>query len=765
MASVQGEINRIATAKSDIESAIEYCGVDVPNTALISTYADYIRAIPAAIYATLNYDKVGEADKYIESISQSNGIISATTGGLASTTKSGLMSKADKIKLNDIAEGADSVSFSRELTSGVKIGTITINGTDTILYGRDTWVANTKDKDGYVSAPTASNANKVWKTDSSGNPGWRTDSDTTYSTFIKSGSTAKEGLVPKPDTTAGTSKYLREDCKWVTPPNYYPKRKFDTGLQLTDTSDSTNYADGSIYVPKASASSLGVIRTNYATSGKNYKLAVNANGDAYTNVPWTDTNYYASAFSWTAGSTSGPTGTLTMQNTDDVTFPAIPSASSDASGIVTTAAQTFAGVKSFSNAVKILNGNDLSLQASSSTATDPGDVVFTNSSGSELMRLWYDSSNSTVNKRFCVRFASGTAYSVLHTGNSSVTLSGQTLTVNIGGTSKSLTNYYPTRDFSSGLKITTTSDSTNYPSGTIYVPYATTTQAGVVTTAEQEFAGKKIFTNAAILGGAGSTSITYSNAALTIGTVNRSGTANSYYPGIAFNHMYTYSNGSGWRNHAHAWIGLRLTSTSGSELSALTFATQSSTTTGSALTEHMCITPDGVVAVGTKSPGTTYKMYVNGSLYATNLYGSKLQDINTNYLLFYVGRVYKAPGGTSAYATYGMYGFSMTCAKNRVGRYIITVTNNTGKTVYLHTPTVIPVFGDWGSGSCYESPFAYLDHNYTYQFPSSVSTGSTKQFAVICGKIHTQGSWNTGDFTKSNDDGGFNCCVYATWGY
>ena len=46
-----------------------------------------------------------------------------------------------------------------------------------------------------------------------------TDNNTTYKNFVKSGSTAAAGLVPKPSTTAGTTKYLREDCTWQVPPN------------------------------------------------------------------------------------------------------------------------------------------------------------------------------------------------------------------------------------------------------------------------------------------------------------------------------------------------------------------------------------------------------------------------------------------------------------------------------------------------------------------------------------------------------------------
>lgn len=38
-------------------------------------------------------------------------------------------------------------------------------------------------------------------------------------TFVKSGSSAAGGLVPKPPTTAGTTKYLREDGTWQVPPD------------------------------------------------------------------------------------------------------------------------------------------------------------------------------------------------------------------------------------------------------------------------------------------------------------------------------------------------------------------------------------------------------------------------------------------------------------------------------------------------------------------------------------------------------------------
>ena len=50
---------------------------------------------------------------------------------------------------------------------------------------------------------------------SSGTAAW--GNPTTYSTFVKSGTGAADGLVPSPGTTAGTTKFLCEDATWKVP--------------------------------------------------------------------------------------------------------------------------------------------------------------------------------------------------------------------------------------------------------------------------------------------------------------------------------------------------------------------------------------------------------------------------------------------------------------------------------------------------------------------------------------------------------------------
>lgn len=151
-----------------------------------------------------------------------------TTYSAATTSAAGLMSAADKTKLDGIETGADTVSFTQSLTSGTQIGTITINGTATKLYCQTdtntTYSAATTSAAGLMSAADktkldgiATGANKYSHPTSSGNKHipsggssgqilrwsadgtavWGADNNTTYSAATQSA----DGLMSAADKT------------------------------------------------------------------------------------------------------------------------------------------------------------------------------------------------------------------------------------------------------------------------------------------------------------------------------------------------------------------------------------------------------------------------------------------------------------------------------------------------------------------------------------------------------------------------------------
>ena len=97
-------------------------------------------------------------------------------------------------------------------------------------------------------------------------------------------------------------------------------------------------------------------------------------------VEWgsvTDNDHYPTTFTWTDGTTAGPTGSLTGNSGfSAVSFGAIPSATASVSGIVTTDEQTFAGKKIFKNGIQIGNSvpNTATLQANNASLRFSGNV-------------------------------------------------------------------------------------------------------------------------------------------------------------------------------------------------------------------------------------------------------------------------------------------------------------------------------------------------------------------------------------------------------
>ena len=197
MGSVYDEIARLETAKEDIENAIETCGVNVPDTELISTYASYIRQIPSAIFSSLNVDVTGGTDKFIQSIKQVNGLIETTVGGLVSTSKSGLVPKADAA-----AGTIDSQANDWVLTN--KNGTLDWYKLPTNAYKNDNTTYS-------LSGALSGNTFITTLTASSGSATTATVPVTTGATSSAAG---KAGLVPAP--AAGyTGRYLRGDGTWA----------------------------------------------------------------------------------------------------------------------------------------------------------------------------------------------------------------------------------------------------------------------------------------------------------------------------------------------------------------------------------------------------------------------------------------------------------------------------------------------------------------------------------------------------------------------
>jgi hypothetical protein len=109
----------------------------------------------------------------------------------------------------------------------------------------------------------------------------------------------------------------------------------------------TDTVRGGIELFNATAQSVAANSVT-TTASRTYGLQVNADGQGVINVPWTDTNTFPTTWTYTDGTTAGPTASITGTSST-ISVAAIPSASATVSGIVTTGTQTFAGTKTLTS--------------------------------------------------------------------------------------------------------------------------------------------------------------------------------------------------------------------------------------------------------------------------------------------------------------------------------------------------------------------------------------------------------------------------------
>lgn len=124
--SVQSEIDRLNTAKSDIVSAIEEKSVEVPESARLSDVSEYIKAIPLGtemfvVTLTVDTEKVYTSDKSAASI-----VAAHNSGKIVIAIEQGSSSTVIKYNLTGYASGGTKAYFDGYIDDNT-IAHITIN--------------------------------------------------------------------------------------------------------------------------------------------------------------------------------------------------------------------------------------------------------------------------------------------------------------------------------------------------------------------------------------------------------------------------------------------------------------------------------------------------------------------------------------------------------------------------------------------------------------------------------------------------------------
>lgn len=115
---------------------------------------------------------------------------------------------------------------------------------------------------------------------------------------VQSGDTVKV-------TSAGKMYLIKDESKLSSEDGYEPY----TASQASSVPWSGVTGKPSTFTPPtSSATVLGGIKVGYTTSGKNYKVQLDSSGNAYVNVPWTDTNTTYTNMGAASASAAGKAG-------------------------------------------------------------------------------------------------------------------------------------------------------------------------------------------------------------------------------------------------------------------------------------------------------------------------------------------------------------------------------------------------------------------------------------------------------------------------
>jgi hypothetical protein len=261
---------------------------DVPANATLSINETTVKNIyhnGAAIKA--NVIKAGDIATFIYS-SQYHLIAIDRAVATATTNKDGLMSAADKEKLDGISADADAVSFTRNLTSGTKIGTITINGTGTDLYCQ----TNSNSVTGITAGASGTTTNSA-----ADNPYVKIEDDSTHRSQIQ---LKGNGATSVKSDSSGVITISSSDTHYAS--------KNVVGSSSATSNTTSALANGNVYLN--SVENNAVTSTHKISGTGATTVTTDANGNIIISSTDNDTHY-------TTGITAGASGTTSNSATSN----------------------------------------------------------------------------------------------------------------------------------------------------------------------------------------------------------------------------------------------------------------------------------------------------------------------------------------------------------------------------------------------------------------------------------------------------------------